>query len=102
MLSITITFGTGDRTNDDITGGWIADQIHSRERADEPVCAQVHITGPGLDLRLAAGHCGAGGSGRPLSPAEREVVDLWIKRHLDGTDFSPGALEGFARQVRRL
>jgi len=103
LFSITVSFGTVHRINDEITAGWIAEQQHSRERDGVAVCATVQIQGSGVDVRLPVGDCGSGGGvGRAPNPREREIIELWRRLHLDGREFSPGNLQAFVKQANRL
>jgi hypothetical protein len=103
MADISVSFGNVQRSNDDITAGWIAEQQHSRERAGVPVCAIVRVQGPDVNVSLSAGDCGpAGGGGRQPNPRELEILELWRRLHLGGTDFSPGNLQAFVKQTMRL
>ena len=103
MLTVTVSFGDAERSDDDISAGWIAEQLHARTRAGVPACAQVSILGDGVNVGLAAGDCPPGRpSSRRPNPREAEVIDIWHRRHLGAGSFAPGALEAFVRQVRRL
>jgi hypothetical protein len=103
MTSVSISFGTIHRVNDDITAAWIVEQQRARERDGVPVCAIVRIQGVGVDVTLTVGRCGTGsGGGRAPNPREREIIDLWRQLHLDGVEFSPGNLQAFVKRASRL
>jgi hypothetical protein len=104
MASVTVGFGANERRDDEITASWIHEQIRAREREGAPVCARITVTGGGIDVALTAGDCGpaGGGGGRQPNSEERGVIDLWRKLHLGEATFSPGNLEAFVRQARRL
>jgi hypothetical protein len=103
MTTVSVSFGGIQRVNDDITGGWIVEQQRAREKDGVPVCAIVRVQGPGFDVTLPVGQCGSGGGARRvLTPREQELIDLWRRLHLDGTEFSPGNLQAFVKQASRL
>jgi hypothetical protein len=103
MTLITVSFGTSQRTNDEITAGWIVEQKRAREKDGVAVCAIVRIQGDGANLALPVGQCGPGGGGGHTPNAfECELIELWRRLHLDGLDFSPGNLQAFVKQARRL
>jgi hypothetical protein len=64
VLTVTVSFGDTERSGGNISGGWISEQLHARQRAGEPACAQVSVVGDGVNVALAAGDCP---SGRPSS-----------------------------------
>ena len=102
-MLITVSFGTVQRMNDDITAGWIVQQQRAREREGVPVCAIIKIQGSGIEVSLPVGQCGpGGGGGRPPNPRERELIDLWRRLHLDADEFMPGNLQAFVKQASRL
>jgi hypothetical protein len=41
MNLITVSFGTVQRANDEITAGWIVEQQHAREREGGPVAEEA-------------------------------------------------------------
>jgi len=103
LIDISVSFGTIQRSNDEITAGWIAAQAHARKKDGIPVCALIAIRGSDIDLRLPAGDCGpGGGGGRMPNSREQELIQLWRKFHLDGKQFSPGLLQAFVKQAARL
>src|SRR4051794_38433497 len=73
MTTVTVAFGTSQRTNEDIPAALIGEQKRARETDGTPVCAIVTIQGSGLDVRLPVGQCGSGGGGRGPNEAERRV-----------------------------
>jgi hypothetical protein len=100
---VTVAFGDAERIGSDITAGWIAEQIHARERAGMPICAQVSILGDGVNVVLAAGDCPSGRpSSRRPNQRELEILELWRRWHLGAGPFAPGALEAFVHAVERL
>jgi hypothetical protein len=98
----SVTFGTSERSNGEITGGWIADQIRDQERDGVAVCASILVLGDGINVRLTAGSCGGGGGGRHPAGRELEVLALYTKFHLDQGRLTPGELEAFVKQAMRL
>lgn len=103
MTTVTVTFGSSERQDDDITGSWIQDQIKSRERDGLAVCATLRVQGDGIDVRLPVGDCGSSGAGgRAPNLRERAVLEIFSRLRLDSWDRSPGSLIAFARQASRL
>jgi hypothetical protein len=103
MNTVSVSFGTVQRVNDEITAGWIAEQQHAREQDGVPVCAIVRVHGPDIGLALPVGQCGPGAGGGKLPNArEQALIDLWRRLHLDGSEFSPGNLQAFVKQASRL
>lgn len=43
MTTVSVSFGAIQRVNDEISGGWIAEQQSARERDGVPVCAIVRV-----------------------------------------------------------
>lgn len=81
---------------------WINQQINRRRADGQVVCVRVTIHEDGLNMVLATPTCGAGGGGRPPSPEERRVFDLWKKRGLDDENFSGGNVVAFLKQLPHL
>jgi len=53
-----------------------------------------------MHLRAPKRASGAGG-GRPPTPREREVLELWAKLGLNDSGFAPGNVVAFVQQVKR-
>lgn len=53
---------------------------------------------------LSSANCetSAGGGGRPPSPQEKKVFDLWDQRGLRRADFTGGNLVAFLQQFRHF
>jgi hypothetical protein len=103
MANITVTFGAETRSNHAITAGWIRAAMEAQDRDGQPICGKVHVEGGGINVYLAVGSCPAGSGGaRPPNAAERHVLELFRRRHLDQATFAPGELEAFVKQALRL
>jgi hypothetical protein len=99
----TVRIGDETRSLADANESWINQQINRRRADGQNVCVEVSIGTGGLSLRLATPGCGGGGGGgRSPSSNEQEVLDLWIKRGLNTSDFTGGNLVAFLKHLRRL
>lgn len=100
---ITIKIAEQERRLDSIDPQWINQQINRCKEDGQPVCVRVSIRAPGIDIALATPTCGAGGGGgRPLSTAERHIVDLWTKLGLGEHGFTGGNVVAFLNQLKRM
>ena len=86
----------------DINEQWINQQINGRRDCGEAVFVRVKIYLDNVDLVFANPPTPGGGGGRPLSPQEKAVVDLWHKHGLDDASFKGGNLIAFLKQVDHL
>ena len=101
----TISINGETRPLEQADPDWITTQIAGRRRDGQSVCVRVTVAAPGLNVAMATPGCGSGGGGgggRAPNPAEREVLDLWEKQHLNRADFSPGQVVAFVRHLLRL
>lgn len=99
-MSGTISIGNEQRDIEYATEQWIAQQIIGRRKAGEAVCVRVTINKPNLNVTLASADCPkGGGGGRPPTKKEKEAFDDWAKRGLNGSDFPPGQLIAFLKQI---
>lgn len=98
---VTIRIGTDSRSLEDADESWLAQQVDRRHAEGQPVCIDVAIRTPTMDIRLATPACGTGGGGRPPRPEEAEVLELWTKAKLTSDDFSGGNLVEFVKRLRR-
>ena len=80
---------------------WVNQQIKGRQGDESAPCVRVTIKSSGVEVALASAGCGGGGGGggRRANPEEQALIDLWIKHHLNGQDFSGGNLVSFLKQV---
>ncbi len=96
---VTITIGDSERNRDEADESWINQQINRRRQEGQPVCLQVHIKDGYLDFRLATPGCGGGNRGRPPTPQEQRIVDLWEKQRLFTSEFTGGNVIAFLKQL---
>lgn len=102
MSSVTVRIGSAERTDQDISPAWITDQINARRQAGEPVCVTVRFRLGSGEVGFATKDCGAGGIGRPPTPFEQRLLDLWLRHQLNDASFAPGNVVAFVQQARRL
>lgn len=96
----TIRIGTDERPLGQADPQWITQEIVGRRKDGLAVCVIVTIKTTDLNLNLATPACSrGGGGGRPPTPREQAILDLWRKHGLDDADFSPGAVVAFVKQV---
>ncbi len=89
-------FGSADES-------WINQQINRRRAEGQTVCVRVTVHEGDLNMVLSTPSCvTSGGGGRPPSPREKELFDLWNQRGLNDTDFTGGNLVAFLKQLKNL
>lgn len=98
----TIKIGNEEVPLRDADAQWITQRIVNRRKDGIDVCVIVTITSADVDVKFATPSCGGGGKGRRLSRREQELLDLWIRHHLNEREFSPGDVVAFVRQVLHL
>lgn len=101
---VTVRIGDLEKSLEEAEPHWITQQINRRREDDiTSICVQVIIREGSVDMILSTPGCGGGG-GRPrqLRPEEREILDLWQKRHLNEDEFTPGNLVAFIQQLKRM
>lgn len=99
-VRIRVIIGMSERENSQIKPSWITEQINRIRRDGSPVCAKVIVKDTDIDLSFATSGCSGLAAGRrTLTAAENRVVDLWRKRHLSDSDFAPGNLVAFLKQL---
>lgn len=102
---ITVTIGNDSRSlQDALSGGWVPQQVHRMSASGSSPCVRVQIRKPPeIDITLNTAGCPRGsGGGRPLTGAERRLLELWVQHHLSEPGWSVGDLLGFlhSRLVR--
>lgn len=103
-MSVEVWVGP-DRASltDALRGAWVVRQTTRRRKDGEAVCFRVHMKAPSVDFSLATPECGrGGGGGRPLSRAERRIVDIREKHRLNELEYEPGQALAFLKQLERL
>ncbi len=97
---IRVSIGPDERSLNDVSGGWIAEQVGRRREQGGTVCIRVTVQEAGLNVVLATAGCPGGGGSRPPTDAERRILELWRRQRLDEADFPPGRLMAFLQQLR--
>lgn len=94
---ISIRIGAEEKELSSANESWVNQAINE---AHAPVCVQVTITQPGVDMVLSTPTC-ARGFGNSRGPNEREefIFDLWNRRGLNSPGFRGGNLIAFLAQV---
>lgn len=100
---IKVYIDGNDRVLDQVTQSWLRESIERRRTAGENVCVRVSIQSGGLNLTLGTPACAsAGGGGRPPTPQEQKIFDLWAKRGLNSDDFIVGQLSAFLSEIKHI
>lgn len=98
-----IRIGEQSRSLADASNDWINSQIAGRKK-EGPVCVQVQLTSPMVNVTLTTGACkgsvGGGGGRRVPNEQERALIDAWDARGLNDVDFNHGKLVSFLNSVR--
>lgn len=83
--------------------GWINQMIQDARKRGVPLCVQVRVQIPGVDIALSSPGCGnVGGGGRPPNETERKIFDAWNRRGLSEPEFHPGSVRAFLNDLARL
>lgn len=97
---IKVKIGSEERNLEDVTPGWIKEQIIRRRRDGETICVRVFIEKDPLHMSLSTTDCPATAGPRRLpKPQERRVFELWDRLGLNEADFAAGQLIAFLKQV---
>ncbi|QNP39672.1 hypothetical protein [Lysobacter solisilvae (ex Woo and Kim 2020)] len=99
MSTITVGINAETRPLAAADPQWIIQQIDGRRRDGLVVCVRVSISTPDLHMTLATPTCGSGAGGRPPTPHERAVFELWRKRGLDEHDYQAAHVVAFLKQL---
>ncbi|MDY7117431.1 hypothetical protein RAN53_13840 [Halomonas sp. SSL-5] len=98
---IKISINNIEKDLDEISEGWIADQIN-HQRGIGAVCVKVYVKAPGIDLALASAGCGSGQSGgRKPNRDEMIFIDAWQQFELGSSPMNTGRLIAFLKQISR-
>lgn len=99
-MTIWVKIGGVQKTLEEARPDWINQTINGYRRDGLPVCVQVQIKAPPLDIIFSSPGCGGGGGGgRPLNNEEIGLLKLWEQHHLNTTEFSGGSLVAFLRKI---
>lgn len=97
---IKVRVGDDEKYLQDLNEGWVNKQLNRGRRGNEPVCVQVTISEPPVDMVLSTPGCPSGpGGSRALRTREREILELWGKHKLNNPDFAGGNLLAFLIKV---
>ena len=100
---ISLKIGNEERQNGNIEKRWIAHQIQKRKH--QPVCIRLVIREGDVNIPLASGGCSngsnGGGNGRKPNKKELQLLKLWDKKGLNGSDIMPGMLISFLAQYEK-
>jgi hypothetical protein len=101
--AIRVRIGNEERTIEEADESWINQQINRRRAAGELVCVTVRVELEGINVVLRTPSCpSTGGGGRPPTPRERDIFELWERRGLNDPAFTGGNLVAFLRQLTQL
>jgi hypothetical protein len=99
----SIKIGNDQQPLDDVSPGWITQQIERRRRDGIAVCVEVRIKEADLDMSLATPGCSRnGGWGRRPNVHEKVIFDLWQECGLNETGFASGRVIEFLARLKRL
>lgn len=93
---ISIRIGAEEKELSSANESWINQAING---ANAPVCVQVSIQQPSVQMVLATPTCARGVGGRAPNELEAFIFELWDKRGLNRPDFHGGNLISFLAQV---
>lgn len=100
---ISIRIAQEERKFEDADESWINQQINRRRAAGELVCVAVRVALDGINVALQTPTCpSTGGGGRPPTPRERDILELWERRGLSDPAFTGGNLVAFLQQLTQL
>jgi len=85
-----------------VTPTWLREQIEDRREDGVSVCVRVNVQSGTLNMELLSSGCSSSGTGggRPPTPQEQEIFDLWEKRGMKKDDFNIGQLVAFLNQLK--
>src|SRR5215204_6019420 len=98
---IEVQIGSIKKIVEEVNPIWINEQLVRRRRDGEPVCVQVFVDKPPIHMRLSTPDCPSQVGGRPATPQENEIFELWERYRMNDSKFTGGNLVAFLRQVSR-
>jgi len=102
MTDIRIRIAGIEKTYELADESWINQQIERRRVDGQPVCVQVTIRAPEVDMRLSTPTCASnGGGGRRPNHREQAIFELWDKFHLNAPGFTVRDVVSFLKQAAR-
>ncbi len=101
-MTIRVKIAGFEKDISEVDPSWVNQQINGRRAAGEAVCVQVTIQKDSVNLMLITADCPHNGNGskKSLSDYERELLDTWMKLHLNENNFSGGNLLAFLNQIK--
>ena len=100
---ITVSIGGAPCPLAQVSEDWVNQMIAEARRLNQRLCVNVEVREPGARVMLSTPGCGGGGGGRrPPNELERRILKDWSDRGLQSGDFSPGQLQAFLHELRRL
>jgi hypothetical protein len=100
---VSIRIASDERKLEQADERWITQQIVRRRAAGEVVCASVTIHEARANLIVATPTCATlRGPSRVPNAVESAIFQLWDRLGLNDSDFAPGSLTAFLKQVIRL
>jgi hypothetical protein len=96
---ITVIIGHSRFALEDLSEGWLTEQIVRRRRDGQSVCVRVEIQTPRANMTLATPGCAGPGGGRLPTAVESRIFDLWDQLKLNTAAFSPGNLIAFLKRA---
>lgn len=86
----------------DLDESWVNQQVNRRKADGQQVCVQVEIQVNSLGITLSTPACASGGGlGRPLTPQEHGILELWRQHGLSSLDFDGGQVVAFLKRLRK-
>ena len=100
---ITVTIGGMSVPLDKAGEGWVNQMIEDSRKRGVPLCVQVAVSLPGIQLALSTPGCGGSlGGSRQATPTEARIIDAWNRHGLGAGTFAPGDLRAFLNDLARL
>ncbi len=101
---ITVTIGGMSFPVDKVSEGWVNQMIADAKKRGVPLCIQVSVQTDAARVNLATPGCGGvgGGGGRPPNPTEQRIIDAWMRKGLQQSQFTPGDFRSFLNELARI
>lgn len=100
---VTLSIGSVDVPLEQVSEGWINQQLGRRRADGSSVCVRVNVQTDDARLILTTPDCSSsiGGARRPNRLEER-IFQLWKERGLNRSDFEGGQVVAFLHQLRQM
>jgi hypothetical protein len=97
---IRVSIAGDERSLQDASPDWIAQQIERRRRDGLSACVTVGIDTGELSMHLSTPECGSGrGGGRAPTAKEARVFELWSQLGLNQSGWTPGNVVAFLKRL---